>query len=110
MDLNLAIQLGQLVDAAYTAYALGPTGLTDQAGKIVNAGPIGGGVPYEVVTTIYANDLATDMNPSRASNIVSIGLVLQAAAAGDVVIAIRGTEGIQEWVQTPSSLLSRALS
>lgn len=96
MDLNSAVQFGQLVDCAY---AVNPTDLTDQAGKTVNAGLIGGGVAYQVIASIYANDLATDMNPSRGENIVSIGLILQAVASGDTVIAIRGTEGIQEWVQ-----------
>jgi predicted lipase len=38
------------------------------------------------------------MNALRASKVVSIGLVLQ-AAAGDAVIALRGTEGIMEWMQ-----------
>jgi predicted lipase len=51
-----------------------------------------------VVTTIYANDLATDMNPSRVDDEVSIGLICQVNKSGDVVIAIRGTEGILEWV------------
>ena len=96
MDLNIAIQFGQLVDAAY---AVDPADLTNQAGKIVNAGLIGGGVAYEVVTSIYANDIATDLNPLRGNNRVSIGLVLQASAPGDTVIAIRGTDGIKEWVQ-----------
>ena len=45
------------------------------------------------------------MNPARGQARVSIGLVLQAAAAGDVVIAIRGTEGIQEWVHDAEFLL-----
>jgi len=35
------------------------------------------GPAYQVVTSIYANDLATDMNPLRAENLVSIGLILQ---------------------------------
>jgi predicted lipase len=39
------------------------------------------------------------VNPLRGTQIVSIGLILQAAGASDVVIAIRGTEGIMEWVQ-----------
>ncbi|MDI3313696.1 MAG: lipase family protein [Mycobacterium sp.] len=51
-----------------------------------------------VITTIYANDLATDINPSRGEDDVSIGLICQANQAGDVVIAIRGTEGIWEWI------------
>jgi hypothetical protein len=96
MDLNAAIQFGQLVDYAYAA---APKDLTNRAGKTQNAGLIGGGVDYEVITTIYANDLATDMNPLRSNDIVSIGLVLQASGTGDTVIAIRGTEGIQEWIQ-----------
>ncbi|HEY2504418.1 MAG TPA: lipase family protein [Mycobacterium sp.] len=57
-----------------------------------------GGVDYVVITTVYANDLATDMNPSRADDEVSIGLICQVNQSSDVVIAIRGTEGILEWV------------
>jgi Lipase (class 3) len=96
MDLNKAILFGQLVKAAYAVPA---TDLTNRVGQVVNAGLGGGSVAYEVVTTIYANDLATDMNPERGKNQVSIGLILQATATGDAVIAIRGTEGIQEWIQ-----------
>jgi Lipase (class 3) len=91
MDLNQAIQFGQLVNAAY---AIAPDDLTNSAGNPVTAG----GVAYTVVTTIYANDLATDVNPGRGNDQVSIGLILQANGAGDVVIAIRGTEAIQEWI------------
>ena len=57
-----------------------------------------GGINYDVVTTIYANDLATDMSPGRADDEVSIGLMCQESQTGDVMIAIRGTEGILEWV------------
>jgi predicted lipase len=60
---------------------------------------------YVVITTVYANDLATDMNPQRGGSRVSIGLVLQNTATGDAVIAIRGTEGILEWVQDVRFLL-----
>ena len=38
------------------------------------------------------------MNPQRGSTRVSMGLILQ-ARGGDAVVAIRGTEGIKEWVQ-----------
>ncbi|HZC54273.1 MAG TPA: lipase family protein [Mycobacterium sp.] len=86
-----AIQFGQLVNAIY---ATPPSDLTNAAGQTLSAG----GVDYTVVTTIYANDLATDMNPSRAADEVSIGLICQVNQAGDVVIAIRGTEGILEWI------------
>jgi Lipase (class 3) len=89
--LKKAIEFGQLVNATY---ATPPSDLTNAAGKALSAG----GIDYDVVTTIYANDLATEMNPSRADDEVSIGLICQVNQTGDVVIAIRGTEGILEWV------------
>ena len=91
LDVTEAIQFGQLVNATY---ATQPSDLTNAAGQALTAG----GVDYTVVTTIYANDLATDMNPSRVDDEVSIGLICQVDQTGDVVIAIRGTEGILEWV------------
>src|SRR5262249_53181364 len=91
LDVTKAIQFGQLVNATY---ATPPSDLTNAAGQALSAG----GIDYVVVTTIYANDLATDMNPSRADDEVSIGLICQKDQTGDVVIAIRGTEGILEWV------------
>ena len=100
MDLNQAILYAQLVNAAY---AVDPADVTNHAGQIVNVGAAN----YQVVTSIFANDLATDMNPERGKARVSIGLVLQAAAAGDVVIAVRGTEGIQEWVHDAEFLLEK---
>jgi Lipase (class 3) len=98
MDLNQAILFAQLVNAAY---AIPPQSTTNAAGQVVAAG----GANYQVVTSIFANDLSTDMNPNRGQSRVSIGLVLQAAGAGDVVIAIRGTEGIQEWIHDAQFLL-----
>jgi predicted lipase len=91
MDVTTAIKVAQLLN---TTYDTAPSDLTNAAGKAVSAG----GANYTVVTTIYANDLATDMNPSRGDDEVSIGLICQAAQAGDVVIAIRGTEGTLEWI------------
>jgi hypothetical protein len=94
VDLNQAILFGQLVNAAY---AVPVTDLTNHAGDIVPAGIDTHQTSYQVVTSIFANDLATDMNQQRGTIPVSIGLVLQ-AASGDAAIAIRGTEGIYEWV------------
>jgi hypothetical protein len=91
LDVKRAIQFGQLVNATY---ATQPSDLKNAAGQALSAG----GIDYLVVTTIYANDLATDMNPSRADDEVSIGLFCQVNQTGDVVIAIRGTEGILEWI------------
>jgi Lipase (class 3) len=91
MDFNTAIDYAQLINEAY---AILPGDLTNSAGKILTVGAVN----YTVVTTIYANDLATDMNPGRGDDEVSIGLICQANGTGDVVIAIRGTEGIDEWI------------
>jgi hypothetical protein len=91
LDVVKAIEFGQLVNATY---ATPPSDLKNAAGQTLSAG----GIDYVVITTVYANDLATDMNPSRADDEVSIGLICQVNQSGDVVIAIRGTEGILEWI------------
>ncbi|OBH59941.1 hypothetical protein A5687_19620 [Mycobacterium mantenii] len=90
-DVTRAIQFAQLVNATY---ATPPGDLTNAAGRPLRAG----GVDYTVVTTIYANDLATDMNPARVDDEVSIGLICQENKTGDVAVAIRGTVGILEWI------------
>jgi len=91
LEVSKAIQFAQLVNATY---ATPPSDLTNAAGQALSAG----GIDYVIVTTIYANDLATDMNPGRANDEVSIGLICQADKSGDVAIAIRGTEGMLEWI------------
>lgn len=98
MDINQAILYAQLVNAAY---AILPGNTTNAAGQTITAGAS----TYQVVTSIFANDLATDMNPARGQSRVSIGLILQATTTGDVVIAIRGTEGVQEWIHDADFLL-----
>ncbi|HUB25648.1 MAG TPA: lipase family protein [Tepidisphaeraceae bacterium] len=90
MDLNQAILFGQIVNAAY---AIQPDDIVNRAGSMI---PVGG-INFTVATSIYANDLATDMDPNGGNQRVSIGLILQ-SPAGDVVIAIRGTVGIMEWI------------
>lgn len=83
MDWNKAIRYGQLVNAAYDAFA----------GKQ----PVTPG--YDVLATIFANDLAeTSPQQKTPTAIVSIGLILQ-AQDGEAVVAIRGTMGIKEWLQ-----------
>lgn len=98
MDLNQAILFAQLVNAAY---AVDPKDITNHAGQNLSVGAAN----YQVVTSIFANDLATEMDPARGQARVSIGLILQSANSGDIVIAIRGTEGIQEWVHDGEFLL-----
>jgi len=98
MDFPKAIEFAQLVSAAY---AIPPANLTNSAGNAITAG----GRAYTVITTIYAFDLATDINPGRGINPVSIGLICQANGTGDVAIAIRGTEGIDEWITDAEFLM-----
>jgi hypothetical protein len=98
MDPTTAILYAQLVNAAY---AILPGNTINAAGQAVTVGAFS----YQVVTSIFANDLATDMNPARGKVRVSIGLVLQSATSGDVVIAIRGTEGVQEWIHDAQFLM-----
>ena len=83
MDWNKAIQYAQLVNAAYAVTAGKP--------------PVTPG--YDLIATVYGNDLATCLNPNRGKQRVKIALILKASAGGEVVVAIRGTEGIKEWVQ-----------
>jgi hypothetical protein len=94
MDLNQAILFGQLVNAAY---AIPVNDLNNRAGAVVTAGIDADQTDFTVITSIYANDLSTDVNKQRATLPVSIGLIVQ-SAAGDAVVAIRGTEGIYEWI------------
>ncbi|OBJ19755.1 lipase family protein [Mycobacterium colombiense] len=91
LNVTQAIQFAQLVNETY---GTPPGDLTNKAGEALSAG----GVDYTAVTTIYANDLATDMNPARGVAEVSIGLICQQDKTGDVAIAIRGTEGWLEWI------------
>src|SRR5260370_17021977 len=96
MDLNKAILYGQLVNAAYD---VPPSDLGNRAGQLVNAGVGGEETTFEVIGWVFANDLATDKRPPGTTGTVSIGLLLWQAGTGEAVIAIRGTEGIHEWLQ-----------
>jgi hypothetical protein len=95
LDPHVAIQFGTLVQKAEAV----PTNATVyKAGDVINVSYDAINVNYEVVTTFYGNDLATDVNPDRSLAIVSFGFVAQ-DGAGNAVVAIRGTSGIQEWLQ-----------
>ena len=100
MDFNQAILFGQLIGAAYDVPA---TDLTNRAGSVIPAGQGPLQTDFTVITSLYTNDLSTDVNKLRAEIPVTIGLVLQ-SAAGDAVVAIRGTEGIFEWIHDAAFL------
>jgi Lipase (class 3) len=100
-DLNEAIKYAFLVKSAED---VPPNQTVYHPGDIINIAHDTINVDYTVVTTIYANDLATDVSPLRADQIVSFGVVVQ-DARGNGVVAIRGTAGIFEWVQDARFLL-----
>jgi pimeloyl-ACP methyl ester carboxylesterase len=92
MDWDKGIRYGQTVNAAYDAFA----------GKA--SVPSG----YDLVGTIYANDLATRTNPHRGKTRVLMGLLLQ-GQDGEAITAIRGTVGLEEWFQD-AQFLTRPFS
>jgi hypothetical protein len=97
MDLNKAILYGQLVQAAYDVPT---TDLNNKAGQMRDAGLGANKTTFEIIASIYSNDLATDASKKRGPVApVSIGLLLWQASTREVVIAIRGTEGLLEWFQ-----------
>jgi len=96
MDLNKSILYGQLVNEAYKV----PTAdLTNRAGTTVTAERGPNKTTFDVIASIYANDLAKDAKKTGPADTVSIGLVLWQASTGEAVIAIRGTQGLLEWFQ-----------
>lgn len=102
-DLQEAIKYALLVKAAE---AVPPDQTAYHPGDLIHVTYDAINVDYAVVTTVYGNDLATDVNPLRTDQIVSFGLVVQ-DSLGNGVIAIRGTAGIFEWVQDARFLLAR---
>lgn len=95
IDLNAAIQTAiQYGLCVQVAEGIAPTDLTNRAATKMTIGTVN----YDVVATIYGNDLATRANPNAADIFVSFGLILQ-SPTNEVVIAIRGTNGFFEWLQ-----------
>ncbi len=91
MDWEVAIRYARLVQAAED---IAPDAV---CGSNLTVPLRGAPVAYAVLANIFANDLATESNAARRELIVSIGFVAQ-DDAGNVVIAIRGTHGIHEWL------------
>jgi predicted lipase len=81
-DIQEALQLGQFVQAAYDLFQSGdPPDFTPPAG-------------YTLVTKVYADDI-TDGIPDY----MVFGYIARSASPNsDVIVAIRGTEGILEWI------------
>lgn len=100
MDIDDAIHYGFLVAAAY---GIATSDLKQRAGECIKKEFDTFDRKYKVVSTIYGNDLGTKLHDKRAFYKVSYGFVLQ-DAEGNVVIPIRGTDGILEWLHDSSFL------
>jgi len=103
MNVQTAINAGHFVRFVYDNFD-NSSKATNLDGKpvITPAGqPVVAGMNYSVLKTIYANDLATDKSPQQQDpDFVTMGIIAQNAAdPTDIVIAIRGTVGIWEWLQ-----------
>lgn len=94
IDWNVAVKYAKLV---LLAESIPPAG-DDNALKlaIANAG-------YTYLETLYANEVATDINP-HAGEIVSYGF-LALSPANELVASIRGTDTVWEWVHDASFLM-----
>jgi hypothetical protein len=84
-QINKAITLGQLVQAAYAS------GTNVPPNYVIPAG-----LNYTLVDVIYGNDLATDIGGPKLT--VPFGFSAK-TPANDLVVVIRGTQGIWEWIQ-----------
>jgi hypothetical protein len=104
MNVQAAINTGLFLQFVYDNWNV-PSQTVDLDGRdvVTSVGsPVIPGRNYKVLKTIYSNDLATDLNPARPmlEGYKTMGIIaVNEADATDVWIAIRGTEGIWEWVQ-----------
>jgi len=101
IDLNRAVEFGLLVKAAEDIL---PASTANEAGRIIQSQLGGVDTPLTVLTSVFANDLATDINPQRGNLIVSFGLILQ-TPNHDIVVVLRGTQGVWEWAHDAEFLL-----
>lgn len=92
MNPNHALFFAHLVDIAY-----GVSAAVLPVGAAVPVQPIFGPSSYVVETAFYGSDLANDLNVLRGRNVVPFGYVMR-DQGNNVVVAIRGTEGVYEWL------------
>jgi len=100
VNIQSAINAGLFVEFVYSNWSEaaptpdlnGKTVVTDAGNDVIP------GTKYTVLKTIYANDLATDVSP-LCTDYITIGIVAASTDLSSIVIAIRGTDNIWEWVQ-----------
>jgi len=87
MPLNIpkALQLGQLINVAYTSGTAIPPNYAIPAGS-----------DYKLMDVINGNDLATEIGGAKLN--VPFGFIAK-NVENDLVVVIRGTLGIWEWIQ-----------
>jgi len=96
-DWKTAMRYAALVKLAESVDPKGSYGQSERD-QIAKAG-------YTYVQTLYADDLATDVDP-HAGDVVTFGfLALSVAPIGEVVAVIRGTDTILEWLHDASFLM-----
>ena len=94
MNVQAAINAGIAVQFVYDNWQ-SVSQTTDLKGQTI----VIGDKSYQVVNTIYANDLATEISPD-IQGFKTIGVVAaNKVDPTDVYIAIRGTSNIWEWIQ-----------
>jgi hypothetical protein len=96
IDWNAAIRYARLVN---DAYATTNEDLMDRRGSVISDAP-----EYTVLHSIYGNDLSTDMNPSRGNALINYGF-LALSQSGELVVAIRSSEGVLEWLHDAQFLM-----
>lgn len=94
IDWKEAIRYAQLVNLAYGVL---PTGDDSQLASSLTA------LNLKYLHTLYANELATDINPNLGQ-CASFGF-LAVSQSGELVAVIRGTETIWEWMHDASFLM-----
>jgi len=103
MVVQNAINAGLFVQFVYDTWdsSSQATNLDGRAVVTPAGQPVVPGKTYNVLKTIYSNDLATDLNPRAVlEGYKTLGIIAQSATDdADIVIAVRGTEGIWEWLQ-----------
>jgi hypothetical protein len=104
VNVQAAINAGLFVQFVYDKWnsVSQTTDLNGQSVLTSAGNPIIPGKSYKVLQTIYANDLATMINPARPQleGYKTLGIVaVNEADPSDVYLAVRGTENIWEWLQ-----------
>jgi hypothetical protein len=101
MNVQSAINAGLILEFVYNEWNKGgANGLDGEA--VALSQPLTPPANYKVVKTLYCCDLATDIDPEAPGRegwkIIGI-LAVNVADSTDVVVAVRGTENVWEYIQ-----------